>query len=152
MFKNKTILACILIAITILLASAVYAAGEIKVDDGEYYFYGTNEPAYESGYFASVTVDGENYYFDDATYDKMCEYDSKFTTGFAKQFDGDSNSVDVKNAAGFKVGSISSEKTTEPFTQNVGKSFSFDFEEGEVGLNSHAKIIKTVYDDSGNKL
>ena len=148
--NKKTIILCSLLA-TIILAGGVYAAGEIEVNDGSYHFYGTNEPAYESGYFASIEVDGKVYYFDDSTYDKMCEYDSNFASGFLTQF-SDSDDVDIKNAAGFKVGSISSEKTTNPFSQSVGKSFSFDFEKGEVGLNNDANIIKTVYDDSGNKL
>ncbi|WP_299523618.1 hypothetical protein [uncultured Methanobrevibacter sp.] len=99
-----------------------------------------------------MEVDGKVYYFDDATCDKMCEYDSNFATGFMSQFGGESNSADIKNAIGLKVGSISSEETTDPFYQSVGKSFSFDFEKGEVGLNSDANIITAVYDDNGDKL
>lgn len=148
--NRKTIILCSLLA-TVILAGGVYATGEIEVTDGSYYFYGTNDPAFESGYFASIEVDGKVYYFDDSTYDKMCEYDSNFATGLLTQFP-DSDSVDIKNAAGFKVGSLSSEKTVDPFSQSVGKSFSFDFEKGEVGFNKDANIIKTVYDDSGNKL
>lgn len=150
--KNKIIMACIVIVATLLLSGAVYAAGEIEVTDGEYYFHGSDEPAYDSGYFTSISVDGKVYYFDDETYDKMCEYDSNFAYGFMAQFGEDSNSVDVKNVLGVKVGSISSSVSSEPFYQDALKTFSFDFEKGTVGLNSDANIITEVYDENGNKL
>lgn len=149
--NNKIILSIFIVAI-LLVTSVAYASEKIDVTSGTYYFHGTDEPAFEDGYYANIEVDGEVYYFNDATYDAMCEYDNSFARGLIKQFGDNQNEADIKNVLGMKVGSISSNEGVSPFTEPVTKSFSFEYEKGTIGLNKDANIITQVYDSEGNIL
>lgn len=149
---NNKIMLGICIAAILLVTSAAYASEKIDVTSGTYYFHGTDEPAFEDGYYANIEVDGEVYYFDDDAYDAMCEYDNNFAKGLMVQFGDHGNDADIKNILGMKVGSISGNENVDPFTEPILKSFSFEYEKGTVGYNKDANIINKVYDSEGKEL
>jgi hypothetical protein len=131
----------------------------VTPDNASFGFFGTDTPAANSGYEMCINVNNECYYLGYTPEMNLVDY----SHNVAAIYNASAN-AEYKNSQPAYEGKIGYIYPIEIHnTQNQGtgtiqfdfdndKNFSFTYHEGTVGLNDHAKIVDSIFDDKGTML
>lgn len=134
--------AIFLVSIFILAfgSAAVFASSIDVTTEDSYYFYPSNSSEVENGYYASIVVNGTNYYLNETQYNELCRFSDAFATGYLEQFQ---NNVSVDSLKDKNATAILENQnvTTGDFKNNIDEEFRFHYKTGQAGTIKNAKII-----------
>ncbi len=116
----------------------------------KFFFFPLDDLASKSMYYASVLIDGEEYYLGPSQYEELCLYSNTFAIGYNQQLQFAESTIQLIELQGraYETGTIITPPSGGDFFElNVDKNFSFDYKSGTVGLNKDAYIITKLYLD-----